>query len=53
MLKLFKRMYLNIKYLALNTQPQPFIFAYSGYVDEKILKKTKEAGFDGCFDLLT
>jgi hypothetical protein len=46
-------MFTHIKYKALNTQHQPFIFAYSGYLDEERIAETKEAGFDGCFDLLT
>ena len=26
---------------------RPFIFAYSAHIDESVIKKTEEAGFDG------
>ena len=29
---------------------RPFIFAYSAYVDSKVTKMTRKAGFDGCIE---
>mgnify|MGYP007086547496 CR=1 FL=1 len=50
MLAIFKMLYKKVSFKVMDKLSRPFIFAYSAYVDSKVTKMTRKAGFDGCIE---
>ena len=45
---MFKLLYKKVKYRALTSLKEPFIYAYSAHVTNEIIANTQKYGFKGC-----
>ena len=50
MLKIFNVLYANCRYEALVYLKRPFMFAYSAMVNNKVIEKAQQSGFEECID---
>ena len=50
LMDIFKRLYKKVSFNVLNNMDKPFVLAYSAFVNQEIIEKTKESGFDGCLE---
>lgn len=50
MLKIFNVLYANQRYEALVYMKRPFMFAYSAMVNNKVIEKAQQSGFEECID---
>ena len=50
LLEIFKDMYTKVSLRVLDQLQRPFIFAYSAQVDQEIIQRTSQVGFDGCLE---